>query len=137
VALSADPKAAPLDKALERKVRRLRVLDLLPASRRAQRKKRRRQKLTDYVHELAVADSDFGMLQLRRVDCESHADHTCVAVIGDPCAVNVPADTDCEGPYLTVVVDLSHEKAVLDRALGGGGPVATLEEIEQQVQEAP
>jgi hypothetical protein len=136
-ALSFEPDAPPIDAGLERMVGAVRVLDVLSTSRPAEKKKRGRQKLVDFVRELAVAPSEHGKLQLRKVDCGGHPGHLCVAVVGDPCAVGVPANADCEGFYLTVIVDLSHKPPILDRALAGGGPVKSLEEIAKSVEEAP
>lgn len=60
----------------------------------------------------------------------------CVAVVGDPCrADRVGAGEDCEGMYLTVVID--PRNGGVDRADAGGYPVETQADVEARLEMAP
>jgi hypothetical protein len=60
----------------------------------------------------------------------------CVAVVGDPCRAGSPeASEDCEGMFLTVVVDPATGK--LDRADAGGYPVESQADVEVRLEMAP
>ena len=60
----------------------------------------------------------------------------CVAVVGEPCRAGLAdAGEDCEGMYLTVVVD--PRSGALDRADAGGYPVETQADVEERLAMAP
>jgi len=90
-----------------------------------------RGSIVDYV--AAVVD-DARAIQLFTVPCTTVGATQCVAIVGDPCRPG-KYDGDCEGMYLTVVVDTARGK--LDRASSSIYPVATQTDIEERLDAAP
>ena len=91
-----------------------------------------RGSIVDYV---AAVVEDARAIKLFAVPCTAVAGTQCVAIVGDPCRPGQHEGEDCEGMYLTVVVDTTTGK--LDRADSGGYPVATHADIEERLEEAP
>ncbi len=91
-----------------------------------------RGSVVDYV--AAVVD-DARAIQLFTVGCTTVAGAQCVAIVGDPCRPGKHEGEDCEGMYLTVVVDTARSK--LDRAASSIYPVETQTDIEERLEMAP
>lgn len=90
--------------------------------------------IVDYV--AAVLDQP-GAVKLYEVPCSAAGAPAtgCVAVVGDPCAPGEDVGEDCEGMFLTVVVDPRTGK--LDRADSGHSPVESQADIEERLAMAP
>lgn len=91
--------------------------------------------LADYVAAVVGGPKS---VHVRDVACSrpTVGDGRCVAVEGDPCRPGAPeASEDCEGMYLTIVVDPKTGK--LDRADAGGYPVESQADIEDHLEMAP
>lgn len=92
-----------------------------------------RGKLVDYVAAVVEGPKSVRVVE---VGCTSSSAGRCVAVVGDPCSAGLPdAGEDCEGMYLTVVVDPATGK--LDRADAGGYPVEVQADVEARLEMAP
>ena len=94
---------------------------LIPASKRPARHASvpLRGTIREYVAS-AVSFAGKPQLELTSsgfVPCSRDHAHRCVAVIGDPC--RIASSENCEGMYLTVVVDVDAAYS-LDRAVGAG-----------------
>lgn len=76
-------------------------------------------------------------VKLYEVGCTAATDPDarCVAVVADPCADDLRAGEDCEGMYLTAVVNITTGK--LDRADAGNYPVESQADIEDRLEMAP
>ena len=90
--------------------------------------------IVDYV--TAVLDQP-GAVELYEVPCSAAGAPAsgCLAVVGDPCAPGEHVGEDCEGMFLTVVVDPRTGK--LDRADSGRSPVESQADIEERLAMAP
>jgi hypothetical protein len=91
-----------------------------------------RGSIVDYVG--AVVETP-GAVKLHEVPCTATSDGRCVAIVGDPCRPGIHEGEDCEGMYLTVVVNTT--TGALDRADAGGYPVESQADIEKRNAEAP
>jgi hypothetical protein len=91
-----------------------------------------RGSIVDYV--AAVVETP-GAVRLYEVPCTATTDGRCVAVVGDPCRPGIHEGEDCEGMYLTVVVNTT--TGTLDRADSGGYPVESQADIEKRNDDAP
>ncbi len=123
--------ATPASPALSAAVRKLaaRAVFTTPAKRPAVKL---RGSIVEFV--AAVAEQPRAV-QLFEVPCTTAAAGPCVAIVGDPCRPAEAEGEDCEGMYLTVVVDTAAGK--LDRADSGGNPVTSHADIEQRLADAP
>lgn len=78
-----------------------------------------RGSIVEYVTAVVGQPQD---VSLHEVPCSAPGSGRCVAVLGDPCRPELTdPESDCEGIYLNVVVDV--ERGRLDRADSGGYPV--------------
>ncbi len=129
-----DPPRAASDElaAAARKVDAKSLLGGVPAARASVKL---RGTIADYVAAIVAGPKSVRLLD---VACSgpSASDGRCVAVVGDPCSPGLPdAGEDCEGMYLTVVLDPRTGK--LDRADAGGYPVESQADVEERLEMAP
>jgi hypothetical protein len=118
------PMPRPADAGLTAAVAKIRAGSLLGADLPAS------LSIVDYVASAVGTRED---VTLAEVACTTPG-RRCVAVVGDPC-VRHPELDDCEGMFLTVVVD--PERASLDRAVSFGYPVESHADIEAWMAIAP
>jgi hypothetical protein len=132
------------EKSLVLRAKNAQASALIPPSRR--RGRTANVLLQGTLQEYVAAVVDFeGKPNLRLVtsgfvQCTKQRGHRCVAVVGDPCSLQAKKNLDgeCEGMYLTVVVDVSQDPVALDQAVGGGlYIVRNQDDIEDLRAEAP
>lgn len=141
--LEPTPPSSSVEKSLVLRAENAQASALIPPSRRRDRTAGvlLRGTLQEYV--AAVVDSE-GKPDLRLVTsgfvrCTKQRSHRCVAVVGDPCLQDKKnPEGDCEGMFLTVVVDVSQTPVALDQAVGGGFYIVrNQDDIEDLRAEAP
>lgn len=86
--------------------------------------------IVDYVAAVVGEPEDVELLE---VPC-GRADARCVAIVGEPCR-RADEDDDCEGMYLSVVVDPRARQ--IDRADASGYPIESQVDIEEHLEIAP
>jgi hypothetical protein len=119
------PSVKPPTSGAERKI--VKTAEAVPATRLIPASKQPARRLSvplrGTVREYVASVVSFaGKPQLKLtssgfVPCTRDQAHRCVAVVGDPC--RMVSSEDCEGMYLTVVIDVDAAYS-LDRAVGGG-----------------
>lgn len=137
------PAANERERTLVERVDRMSAAELIPGSSKPRRHMQvpLRGTLQDYVARV-VSDPRVAAKNVTTtgfVPCSRHGSHVCVAVVGDPCPKRRRASSeDCEGMYLTVVVDTSTAPFTRDLIVGGGYYVSmSQDDIEELLAAAP
>ena len=124
---------APASGELAAKVRALPVKPLLGGVTAVGAQVKLKGSLVDYVAAVVEGPKSVRLVELPCTAAGSQGAR-CVAAVGDPCGA-VNKDEDCEGMYLTVVVD--PRSGALDRADAGGYPVESQADVEARLEMAP
>lgn len=84
-----------------------------------------------------VCEDTYCAVAIKAMDCKQQPkQHTCIGVVGDPCA-KAPRGTECEGLDLVIVVDVTTRPPTLDHASAGDTPVSSQADVERLGAIAP